>query len=127
MTKLTSTEFTLTGLELIKLIREFIGQRCDAAGLQSHDRWYDTLKLWERNEITEEEFGRRHGELMLRGTLRSITACKEFIQVEAQVFEVADAEELLERLRIEEIAETDASQFPLPCLHASAWRRSDEE
>ena len=82
MTKLTSTEFTLTGLELIKLIREFIGQRCDAAGLQSHERWYDTLKLWERNEITEEEFGRRHGELMLRGTLRSITACKEFIQIQ---------------------------------------------
>jgi|TARA_Y100000310_G_C20222692_1_gene596473 hypothetical protein len=82
MTKLTQTEFTLTGLELIKLIREFIGQRCDAAGLQSHDRWYDTLKLWERNEITEEEFAKRHSELMLRGTLGSISACKEFIQIQ---------------------------------------------
>ena len=79
MTKPTSTEFTLTGLELIKLIREFIDQRCDAAGLQRHDDWLETLELWERNDITEEEFARRHKQLTLRGTLRSISAAKEFI------------------------------------------------
>ena len=82
--KLTSTEYTLTGLELIKLIREFIRQRCDVAGLQNHDDWYSTLELWERNDITEEEFTRRHEQLTLRGTLRSISAAKEFVELQAK-------------------------------------------
>ena len=68
---------TLSGLELIRLLRQFVDERCDVLGIQGHENWQEVLA--DRGD-DEEEFLRRLEELRLRGGLRSLVAAKEFVR-----------------------------------------------
>ena len=77
---------TLSGLELVRCLREFVDARCDALGLQSADDWASVVRSLEAPDLLE-----KHAELKLRGDLRSLVAAKEF------AFKVCAGESLFTR------------------------------
>ena len=73
---LQDTTIKLTGLQLLKLLREFSKERCDTLGLQGYDGWPDVV---EHRQEDEESFSQKLEELRTRGHFESLTAAKEFV------------------------------------------------
>ena len=86
---------TLTGLELVRCLREFVDARCDALGIQGHDDWEAVIDArfgpedarpkgtWLAGDISaqaerDDVFFAKLEELHLRGDLRSLVAAKKF-------------------------------------------------
>ena len=68
---------TLTGLELVRVLRAFARSRCDAAGLQGFDDWAEVLTA---RPADEEAFLASHAELGLRAGVESLCGAKEFAE-----------------------------------------------
>jgi len=78
---------TLTGLELFRLLRAFVNERCDDVGLQGHDDWPDVLKRSQSGDLCDYLFAAKHDELKLRASLRALLPTKAFVQ---KVFESSE-------------------------------------
>ena len=74
---LRDSTVTLSGLELVRLLRQFVDTRCDELGIQGHENWPSVVAA---REDDEQEFFRRLEELRLRGGLKSLVAAKEFVR-----------------------------------------------
>jgi len=76
---LQDESITLTGLELFRLLRAFVDERCDDAGLQGHDDWHEVLKRSESGDLCDYLFAAKHDQLKLRASLRALLPTKVFV------------------------------------------------
>lgn len=90
MANLRDQSITLTGLELVRLLRVFVDIRCDDVGLRNPDHLHELIRA-QGYEGNEEEYQAVCKEIGLRGDLRSLIACKEF------ALRVLDGEKLFTR------------------------------
>ena len=74
---LRDSTVTLTGVDLVRLLRKFVDARCDELGIQGHENWPSVVAA---REDDGQEFFRRLEELRLRGGLKSLVAAKEFVR-----------------------------------------------
>ncbi len=78
MPMLRDTNFTFNGLELIQVLRQFVDERCDDAGLEDHGAFYDATR-GRAESLSDEEFVTIERDVRLRSTLRSLGAAREFV------------------------------------------------
>jgi len=76
---LQDESITLTGLELFRLLRAFVDERCDDAGLQGHNDWHEVLKRSESGELCDYLFAAKHDQLKLRASLRALVPTKLYV------------------------------------------------
>ena len=71
---------TLSGLELLRLLRAFVNDRCDDLGIQGHDDWHEVLKRREEGDLCDYLFAAKHDQLKLRASLRALLPSKAFVE-----------------------------------------------
>jgi hypothetical protein len=71
---------TLSGLELFRLLREFVNERCDDLNIQGHDDWHKVLALRKSGELSGALFAVKFDQLRLRGSLCALLPTKAFVK-----------------------------------------------
>ena len=77
---LLDKSITLSGLELLRLLRAFVDDRCDDLGIQGHDDWDEVQAQRDSGELSDDLFAAKHDQLKLRASLRALRPSKAFVE-----------------------------------------------